>query len=272
MRKRPTELPQVTEPNEDRLERHRRKCQICDHPLREEIEEEFVNWHPVYRLAKNYDLSDYRSVYRHATATGLIQTRRDNMRWALDSILEQAPGHVNADSVIRAIRAYSCLDENNKWAEPPTQVIFSVADRQIPSSGRSRIKHAVRACPEPARPAVEVLLPESDAEPESALAQSASERTFAARRDSAVEEQTDEFAASDLQAQGVEQTSTEQLEATDQDASASFESEQIEPHEHAEPSAPDEPQPYYDEINPIVQINYVGKIRFDDSNRFARNK
>ncbi|HEX5424138.1 MAG TPA: hypothetical protein VFW94_11355 [Candidatus Acidoferrales bacterium] len=240
MKKRPKELTQDTEPNEDRLERHRRKCQICDHPLREEIEEEFVNWHPVYRLAKSYDLADYRSIYRHATATGLINARRDNMRWALDSILEQAPGHVNADSVIRAIRAYSCLDENNKWSEPPTQVIFSVADRQIPASGRSRIKHAVRACPEPARSIVEVLLPDSDAEPERHI-------------------------------EDAEQASIEQIGIPDQDANALLESDQIEANEQAEPTAPDEPR-YDDAINPTVSINYVGNVPFADSNRFAREK
>lgn len=240
MRKRPTELTQVTEANEDRLERHRRKCQICHHPLRDEIEEEFINWHPVYRLAKNYDLADYRSVYRHATATGLIQKRRANMRWALDSILEQAPGHVNADSVIRAIRAYSCLDDNNKWAEPPTSVIFSVADRQIPPAGRSRIKHAVRACPELARPVVEVLLPDSAVEPEP-------------------------------RAEDAEQASIEQIEIPDHHASASLELDEVEQSARNERAAPDEP-PYDDEIKPTVSINYVGKIAFADSNRFAWKK
>lgn len=236
MRKRPTEVTQPSEINEDRLERHRRKCQICDHPLREEIEEEFVNWHPVYRLAKNYDLADYRSVYRHATATGLIQTRRDNMRWALDSILEQAPGHVNADSVIRAIRAYSCLDENNKWSEPPTQVIFSVADRQIPTSGRSRIKHAVRACPEPARPVVEVLFPQSEGQPEPFV-------------------------------EDAQQASIDQIEIPDRDASASLELDQIELSDQNERSAP-----YDNAINPTVQVNYVGNVPLADSNRFARER
>jgi hypothetical protein len=143
MRRRPKELTQATETSADRLAHHERKCQLCHHPLREEIEEEFVNWHPVYRLAKNYEIEDYRSIYRHPTATGLIDERRANMRWALDAILEQAPGKVNADSVIRAIRAHSCLDENNKWVEPPTEVIFSVAERPIPPSARSRVRDAV---------------------------------------------------------------------------------------------------------------------------------
>lgn len=45
----------------------------------------------------------------------------------LDSILEKAPGTVTAESVIRAIRAYSCLTDDNRWVEPTSRVEFSVA-------------------------------------------------------------------------------------------------------------------------------------------------
>lgn len=141
--KRRSETSEAIEPTTDPLDRHRRKCQVCHHPDREEIEEEFVNWRTAWHLADAYGIQDYRSIYRHATATGLIHARRANLRWALDAILEHGPGHVNADSVIRAIRAYSCLDENNKWTEPPTEVIFSVADRRIPSSARSHLTLSV---------------------------------------------------------------------------------------------------------------------------------
>ena len=106
--------------------RHRRKCSICRHPDREEIEQEFVNWHGVWHLAKQYHIDDHRSIYRHAAATGLIERRRANMRWALDSILECAPGKVTADSVIRAIRAHACLTDDNRWVEPASRVEFSV--------------------------------------------------------------------------------------------------------------------------------------------------
>jgi len=107
-------------------ERHRRKCLICRHPDREEIEEEFVNWHDVWYLAKEYKISDYRSIHRHARATGLIVRRRENMRQVLDSIIERRPDRVTADSIIRAIRAYSCLTDDNRWVEPCSRVEFAV--------------------------------------------------------------------------------------------------------------------------------------------------
>jgi len=127
--------------------RHRRKCTICRHPDREVIEQEFVNWHSVWHLAKQYKIDDHRSIYRHASATGLIERRRDNMRWCLDSVLECAPGKVTADSVIRAVRAHACLTEDNRWVEPPSRVEFTVAPKltiempteaaAIPPSGSS---------------------------------------------------------------------------------------------------------------------------------------
>ena len=107
-------------------ERHKRKCLICRHPDREEIEEEFVNWHDVWYLAKEYKISDYRSIYRHARATGLIVRRRENMRQVLDSIIERRPDRVTADSIIHAIRAYSCLTDDNRWVEPSSRVEFAV--------------------------------------------------------------------------------------------------------------------------------------------------
>lgn len=114
--------------------RHSAKCTICSHPDREVIEEEFVNWHGVWHLAKQYKIEDYRSIYRHAVAARLIERRRNNMRWCLDSILECAPGKVTADAVIRAIRAHACLTDDNRWVEPASRVEFSVvAPRQTAS-------------------------------------------------------------------------------------------------------------------------------------------
>jgi len=112
----------------DFFSRHQRKCIICRHPERDAIEEDFVHWHDVWRMAKEFKIDDYRSIYRHARATGLDLRRRENFRSALDQILENAGrASVTADSVIRAIRAYSCLDDSGRWTEPPKQVNFTVA-------------------------------------------------------------------------------------------------------------------------------------------------
>jgi hypothetical protein len=112
---------------DEALSRHQRKCLICRHPDREDIEDDFLHWGNVWKLAQYYKIDDYRSIYRHARATGLLERRRTNFRSALDQIIENAAdAKVTGDTVIRAIRAYSCLDKEGRWAEPPTQVVFTV--------------------------------------------------------------------------------------------------------------------------------------------------
>jgi hypothetical protein len=107
------------------LERHQRKCAICHHPEREEIEELFLHWHNPWNIAAGYKVSA-RSLYRHAHATGLYAARQDSLRPVLDRLLERVEdAKISGDCIIRAVRAYSCLGGDNKWTEPPARVIFS---------------------------------------------------------------------------------------------------------------------------------------------------
>jgi hypothetical protein len=176
----------------DFFSRHQRKCTICDHPEREAIEEDFVHWHNVWRLARAYEIADYRSIYRHARATGLIHRRRQNFRSALDLIIENAASaSVTADSVIRAIRASSCLDDSGRWTEPPKQVNFTVARTvhagvpvEIPAAPPQRVSReaAVPSQP-PASPSemFEVVASNSAGETESAVHASAASWGVAAQ-------------------------------------------------------------------------------------------
>jgi hypothetical protein len=107
------------------LERHRRRCLICHHPERVAIEEEFLHWRGVWELAKQYNLADYRTIYRHARATRLLLKRRENLHAALDCIVEWSEDvRPTADSILRAMRAYSCIDRHGRWTDLPTQVNF----------------------------------------------------------------------------------------------------------------------------------------------------
>lgn len=133
------------------LERHQRKCTICQHPEREDIEDEFLHWHFPNAIAVSYGLGDERVVYRHARAAGLMAQRRDNCQAALDRIVEHADAlrRVKADSIIRAIRAYSCLTESGRWIESPTQVVFSVVRPAAHTIAASKVPF--EALPAPAR-------------------------------------------------------------------------------------------------------------------------
>jgi hypothetical protein len=109
------------------LRRHRRKCLVCNHPEREAIEEFFLHWHEPSVLETRFHVPKI-SIYRHAHALGLYARRAANLRPALELIIERAGFvRVTGDTVIRAIRAYACLSEDGRWAEPASRVVFSVA-------------------------------------------------------------------------------------------------------------------------------------------------
>jgi len=127
-------------------ERHERKCLVCQHPERETIEDMFVHWHQPFRMAHDYGLP-LRSLYRHAHATGLLAARRRNLRCVLEHILEDATRvDVTGDAIVRAVRAYTCLTDDNKWVEPATHVIVSPGSTPPPprNAGKSNRHLAIR--------------------------------------------------------------------------------------------------------------------------------
>jgi hypothetical protein len=110
------------------LERHIRKCQICRHPDREEMEQEYEDWVRVSRIARHYKVDD-SSLHRHLTAVGLVAKRRNNVRVVLERILERgAEKPISGNTIIRAVKAYTCLRDGNKWVEPQRKVIYIHTD------------------------------------------------------------------------------------------------------------------------------------------------
>jgi len=121
------------------LERHSRRCIICHHPERDAIEEEFVHWRSPSRLAHDYKLGDYRTIYRHARAAGLLLQRRERLHSALDAFVESVDDVTfTGDTILRAMRAYSCIDSHGRWTEIPTQVQFSTSHDAHPPQPHSR--------------------------------------------------------------------------------------------------------------------------------------
>ncbi len=121
------------------LERHSRRCIICHHPEREAIEEEFVHWRAPWKLAQDYKLADYRTVYRHARAAGLLLQRRERLHSALDAFVESVDDVTfTGDTILRAMRAYSCIDTHGRWTEIPTKVQFSTSTDAHPPQPPSR--------------------------------------------------------------------------------------------------------------------------------------
>lgn len=124
------------------FERHSRKCQICRSPYVDYIEEVYLQWEEVDLICRYFQLADADTVYRHARAAGLDVLRRQNSRWVVEQFIEQwRTVKITSSTVIRSIRALSCLDEKGRWTDLPKTHIFlrgpdaSAADARSSDSG-----------------------------------------------------------------------------------------------------------------------------------------
>ena len=97
--------------------RHEAQCAICKHASRTEIEEEFIAWKSPQKIAKEHGLCR-DSLYRHAKVFKLLEPRRQNVRAALERIIERAGDvPVNAAAVVSAVAAYSKLNAQGQWVD-----------------------------------------------------------------------------------------------------------------------------------------------------------
>ena len=145
------------------FERHSRCCSICSHPDRDAIEADFVRWRSPIQIAEDYEIPDRRNIYRHAHATGLFALRSRQVARVMEQYLElvdhdssESASLVDFDTVTRAIRVYSHLDENGRWFEP-VRTLHVIAEslatgeapefarRGRPPGARTRIKFTKRA-------------------------------------------------------------------------------------------------------------------------------
>ncbi|MFZ0641360.1 MAG: hypothetical protein WA020_08375 [Candidatus Acidiferrales bacterium] len=115
------------------FERHSRRCQICQRNDADMIEDFFVNWSSANWIRETFKVTGVDAIYRHARAAGLDVARRQNVRIAVEKLIEEVD-HVTVTSstVLRAIRALSCLDDNGHWADPPsTHIVLTSKDLPV---------------------------------------------------------------------------------------------------------------------------------------------
>jgi len=110
------------------LAHHERRCSICHHPGREAIEEAFLQW----RRVKNIDF-DFKpeggptAIYRHARAFNLFKQRNLHLRTALEFVIERAENVVpTAEGLVKAIHAYTRINDQGQWIDTPTTHIVKV--------------------------------------------------------------------------------------------------------------------------------------------------
>jgi hypothetical protein len=126
------------------LERHARKCLVCRHRDREDIESDFLHWHDVSDIIIDYKLPNRRILYRHARATGLYELRMANIRDAAALIASRAEyAKATASSVLKAIQACSQIDSLGRWVTPPTRTIrYTVIGEPQPEPAHQSAREA----------------------------------------------------------------------------------------------------------------------------------
>lgn len=121
---RPKPKRRSPQPAADGRTEHERRCSICSHPDRADIENEFMHWHSIGDTAREYEVSR-SAIYRHAYALSLFSRRNRNLRFALGHLVERVQDvHPTADSVVRAIHAFARVNDEGEWIEPPLKSSF----------------------------------------------------------------------------------------------------------------------------------------------------
>lgn len=105
------------------LGRHRRTCAICAHPERFEIERAFVSWESPAAIAQQFGIAHRASVYRHAHALELFPKRQQNVRAALERIIERVGDvEVTASAVVAAVQALAKINAAGRWIDSTERV------------------------------------------------------------------------------------------------------------------------------------------------------
>jgi hypothetical protein len=118
--------------NEIDLSRHKRLCSICHHPDREAIEEAFLQWCNVRVIQREFEIEE-RAIYRHAHALKLFKQRNLSLRSALEFVIQKAE-HVQptAEGLVKAIHAYTRINDQGQWIDTPTTHIVKVMPMRDP--------------------------------------------------------------------------------------------------------------------------------------------
>jgi hypothetical protein len=139
--------------------RHTRKCRICNHPRRAELEQDSLNWRNPHEIVEEYELAHHSAIYRHAQALGLTAQRVENACAALDLIVEKVEdAHVTGHTIIRAMRAYSCLTPKGRWVELPKRVIYETVRKSPAPEPAAKPASKPDSPPQEATPTAEILI------------------------------------------------------------------------------------------------------------------
>jgi hypothetical protein len=97
--------------------KHVVRCTICQHPARELIETEFIEWRSVSSICANYSLPSRSTLYLHARAAHLFAERRRNVHLALENLIEQGDAvRPSGMSIVKAVELHARISSASSGA------------------------------------------------------------------------------------------------------------------------------------------------------------
>ncbi len=142
------------------LQRHARKCAICKHPYRQEIEESFLHWRSPQTIMHCFDIKTETSIYHHAHAFNFFAQRNRNLQSALANIVETIDTcDFTGTEMLQAVRSLAHLSEDGRWIHPTSKSEFMYSMQRLPA-GQAALPAA-----QPALPAHTNTLPAAAGEP-----------------------------------------------------------------------------------------------------------
>jgi hypothetical protein len=139
------DLPEPAKPKRrPAFGRHSRKCVVCAHPRRWDIEAAFLRFESVAQIALAHGIPGSRPIYRHAHALGLFARRNRAFSSSLGVLLEKADRVVpSAFEIIHAVEVISKIDQYGQTRMRPRSArVCASADES--SSASAPRKSSVR--------------------------------------------------------------------------------------------------------------------------------
>jgi hypothetical protein len=117
------------------IERHARKCSICKHPYRQQIDESFLHSRSPQTIMHCFGIKTETTIYHHAPAFNFFALRNRNLQSALANIIEDVDTcNFTGTEMLDAVRALAHLTEDGRWIHPTSKSEVMYSMQRLPAA------------------------------------------------------------------------------------------------------------------------------------------
>jgi hypothetical protein len=132
---------ETQDPNRDQsaaltfIKHHSRKCSICRHPERQQIDESFLHWRSPQTIMHCFGIKTETTIYRHAHAFNFFALRNRNLQSALCNIIENIDTRdFSGREMLDAVRALAHLTADGRWIHPTSKSEVMYSMQRLPAA------------------------------------------------------------------------------------------------------------------------------------------